>query len=141
MDRLKVYLDSSVVLRRLLNQPGAIMSWSDWQLVVSSELMRVEAFRTLDRWHLEGKLTDGEFADCVSELKTCVAAIEQVPIGPAVLKRVAGHLPVPVGTLDAIHLVSALLWMESNSDELVFVTHDRQQAMAARACGMEVRSR
>jgi hypothetical protein len=42
--------------------------------------------------------------------------------------------------LDAIHLVSALLWMESSSDELVFVTHDRQQAMAARACGMEVRS-
>jgi predicted nucleic acid-binding protein len=138
MDRLAVYVDTSVVLRRLLNQPGAIVSWSDWQVVVSSELMRVEAFRTLDRWHVEGKLSDDEFADCVSVLRTYVAAIEQVPISPAVLKRVSGHLPTPIGTLDAIHLVSALLWMESASDELVFVTHDRQLALAARACGLEV---
>jgi hypothetical protein len=44
---------------------------------------------------------------------------------------------MPVKTLDAIHLATALLWAE-HAGEIVFLTHDRQLATAARACGLAV---
>ena len=51
---MNVYLDTSVVLRRALRPKGAISDWSPWTRVYSSVLMRVEAFRVLDRVRLEG---------------------------------------------------------------------------------------
>ena len=44
---------------------------------------------------------------------------------------------MPVKTLDAIHLATALLW-EEHAGEIVFLTHDGQLANAARACGLTV---
>ena len=37
-----------------------------------------------------------------------------------------------LGTLDALHLASAMLWRERRSTDLIFATHDPQQARAAR---------
>lgn len=140
MDGLKVYVDASVVLRRLLGAPGAITNWSAWELGVASELMAVEALRTLDRLRVMGELTASQLADCIEELKLCTLGFEEVPVGRPVLKRAAASLPVPLGTLDAIHLATAQVWMENNSQELIFLTHDRQLAIAVRACGLEVKT-
>src|SRR5678815_3702734 len=41
-----------------------------------------------------------------------------------VLARASQPLPTPLGTLDAIHLASALLWQEKERKELVMATHD-----------------
>ena len=46
-------------------------------------------------------------------------------------------MPTTLGTLDAIHLASALVLREEVPD-LVFATHDRQPAIGARALGFEV---
>ena len=43
-----------------------------------------------------------------------------------------------LGTLDAVHLVTALLVAESRHVQLAFLTHDDQLAMGARAMGFEV---
>lgn len=42
-----------------------------------------------------------------------------------------------IGTLDAIHLASALLFRERRNAPVLFATHDRRQATAARARGFE----
>ena len=47
-------------------------------------------------------------------------------------------MPTDVKTLDAIHLASAQLFSERREIDLVFGTHDRSQATAARALGFEV---
>lgn len=47
-------------------------------------------------------------------------------------------MPVPLGTLDAVHLATALLWQETRGDELVLATHERALALAARASGLHV---
>ena len=52
------------------------------------------------------------------------------------LDRAALPLPVTLGTLDAIHLATAMLWREASAEELVLATHDRSLALAARACGL-----
>jgi hypothetical protein len=43
-----------------------------------------------------------------------------------------------VGTLDAIHLATAMTWRETYERSLVFATHDGMLANAARAAGFEV---
>ena len=61
-----------------------------------------------------------------------------MPLNRAVLHRAADPFPTVLGTRDAIHLASALLWMEEKGEPLTFLTHDAQLAIAARACGLDV---
>ena len=61
-----------------------------------------------------------------------------VEIDAGVLDRAAQPMPTEPGTLDAIHLASALLWKEVAREELVMATHDRALAIAAEACGLPV---
>jgi hypothetical protein len=44
-------------------------------------------------------------------------------------------MPTVVKTLDAIHIASALAIRDRREVDLVFATHDTQQATAARALG------
>ena len=56
----------------------------------------------------------------------------------AILIRAAQPMPTALGTLDAIHLATALLWRESTDTELVMATHDAALGTAARAFGLPV---
>ena len=56
-----------------------------------------------------------------------------------VKQKSAEPFPTIIGTLDAIHLVSALLLKEENKKlELTFLTHDSKLSTAATAMGFEV---
>jgi len=61
-----------------------------------------------------------------------------VEIDSAVLDRAAQPMPTEIGTLDAIHLATALLWRDMMGADLVMATHDQALATAARAYGMAV---
>jgi hypothetical protein len=54
-----------------------------------------------------------------------------------VLSRASEPLPLPLGTLDALHLATALLWQEQTGKDLVMATHDDTLALAARSFGIE----
>ena len=55
-----------------------------------------------------------------------------------VLGRAGEPLPTPLGTLDAIHLATALVWRDRTGDPLVIATHDVALGLAARAFGFDV---
>lgn len=133
-----VYLDSSIVLRKLRNQPGAVEDWSEWVRAIASELMEIEILRSLDRATVSGSLSPSGYVDRVLALPELLAKLEIFPLTSAVLKRAARPLSVPLGTLDAIHLATALLWVEENEQDLTFATHDKQLALAARVSGLQV---
>lgn len=137
---MRPYVDSSVVLRRLLKQPGAFVRWPGPETPVTSEMLQVDALRTLDRLRVQGRLNDGEVAERISALLAMIGSFERVPVTRAVLQGAGRPFPTAVGTLDAIHLATALLWIEERDEPLTFLTHDAQQALAARACGLEVRT-
>lgn len=50
-----------------------------------------------------------------------------------ILARACEPLPTPLGTLDALHLATALTWREQSDQPLVMATHDGGLASAARA--------
>jgi hypothetical protein len=91
----------------------------------------------LDRLRLAASAPDAELARLREAAERNLAKLDLVPIDRAVLRRAGGAFPMPVKTLDAIHLATALLWDE-NAGDIVFLTHDGQLANAARACGLTV---
>ena len=132
------YLDSSVLLRIVLGQEDRLREWTEVTRGVASALVEVECLRTLDRMRLGEGWTDEELAlrrEAVYHLAREMEIVE--PTRP-VLSRASNPLPTPLGTLDAIHLATALLWRETFSPELVMATHDVALARAARACGFQV---
>jgi predicted nucleic acid-binding protein len=134
--RVTVYLDSSAILRRLLGQPGALREWRLVRTGVSSRLTEVECLRTLDRLRLEAGL-DGQKLTALREaLYAIVATLEIVELTRAVMTRAAQPSATPLGTLDAIHLASALIWRERTRRSLTMATHDQTLALGARAYGM-----
>jgi hypothetical protein len=62
--------------------------------------------------------------------------MEIVEVNRTVLTRAAQPSPTSLGTLDAIHLASALLWRDRTGRSLVFATHDDALALGARAEGL-----
>jgi hypothetical protein len=64
--------------------------------------------------------------------------MELVELTSTVLQRASQPMPAPLGTLDAIHLASAMLWKEVKDNDILMATHDRALALAARASGLRV---
>lgn len=132
------YVDSSVLLRVVLRQPNALPEWRQFERAASSVLIRLECLRTLDRLKLRAQLPDREIAEIRSTLLLLLDSIYLVELDSSVLDRAAQPFPTELGTLDAIHLSTALLWRERFPDELVMATHDLALALAARAHGFRV---
>ena len=132
------YLDSSVVLRKILRQSESLPEWSRLKVSYSSRLLRLECLRTLDRMRLASSLTDEQLVECRNRLRQFLSQMGMIPLTEAVLKRAEDPFATPLGTLDGIHLATALLWRETRGDDFVFATHDQELALAAQAHGFNV---
>jgi len=132
------YVDASVLLRVVLRQPNALPEWTQIDRGVSSALVTTESLRTLDRLRLRAQLSDSELALRRQAVLAVIASLELVEIDGTVLDRAAQPMPTELGTLDAIHLASALLLRESTGEELMMATHDRALALGAQAHGIRV---
>ncbi len=132
------YLDASVLLRLVLAQPDALAEWKLVERGVASALAEVECLRTLDRLRLTEALNDAVIAARREAIYRLMEAIEIVEITSAVLARASQPLPTTLGTLDAIHLATAMLWQERSGQTLILATHDQALATAARASGLRV---
>ena len=135
---MSIYLDASVALRKLQREAGSLASWGRWERAYSSELLRVEVLRSIDRNRLKGALTDDDVAELVAKAHAIFDAIELVELNPSVLSRASQSFLTPLGTLDALHLATALRLVESGAMELTFLTHDTELATAARSMNFTV---
>jgi predicted nucleic acid-binding protein len=132
------YVDASVLLRVALRQADALPEWRQIQQGVSSSLVMTESLRTLDRLRLRARLSDVEVARRRATILRLIASLELVELDTAVLDRAAQPMPTELGTLDAIHLATALLWKEMAQADLVMATHDTTLGLGAEAHGLPV---
>lgn len=108
-------------------------------MACTSQVTRVEAMRTVDRLRLGGNLADSGVAEVITNLGEILAHVNIIKVNDEILNRAAQPYPTSLRSLDAIHLASAILWRDTNVDTpLVFVTHDRQLGIAARALSFVV---
>ena len=92
----------------------------------------------LDRFRLRTDAPVEEIARKREAVFALLRAATLVQPTRAVLERASQPLPTPLGTLDAIHLATALVWREVRGENLVIATHDGELGLAARACGLSV---
>ena len=133
------YLDTSALLRVVLREPGALDDLRSYDALVSSELIAVESARTIDRLRLQGSLTAKEAAARLRTVNEWLEAIDLVLLRPPVLSRASEPMPMPLGTLDALHLATALIWRDRMGPLPTMATHDAGLGLAAQAFGFDVR--
>jgi predicted nucleic acid-binding protein len=132
-----VYVDSSVLLRVVLGEPDRLRSWAGIDRPISSQLIRVDCLRTIDRARIVLGLGDAVVAERRAALHDVLQAFSLIAVNRAVLQRAAEPFPTTLGSLDAIHLASALLLREDIED-LTIATHDLELGLAASAVGFDV---
>ena len=132
------YVDASVLLRLILREKGRLREWGAVRRGVASALVETECLRTLDRLRLAHGLTDGDLSARREAVYRLLEPMDVIDVDRVVLSRASQPLPTALGTLDAIHLASALLWREQSAEDLVMATHDGALAVAARASGIRV---
>lgn len=135
---MKAYCDASILLRLVLSEPGRLKGWDRLEGLVGSDLVEVECLRRLDRMQLTGELTEDETVERRRLLFEMLATLDRVQLTPDILHQAASSLPVPLGTLDAIHLATALSWRSEVDPELVLATHDKALGRAALAFGFKI---
>jgi len=133
-----VYVDSSAMLRVLFGHSGAYNKFNQWDEAASSELLHVECNRTLYRLRMENKITDETMSDYQSSFEDFLETISIIDVNSTVMSKAAGPFPTVIGSLDAVHLATALLWKEEREEDIHMLTHDVQLAVAAKASGMKV---
>ena len=88
---------------------------------------------------MSGHLNDLQDSEAVELLETVIDRLAVIEMGPSVKRRAAGPFPTVIGTLDAIHLATAILWQEAEPGSLVrILTKDRQLALCAKTLGLGV---
>jgi predicted nucleic acid-binding protein len=132
------YIDTSALLRIVLREAGALDDLRSYDGLVSSELIVVESMRTIDRLRLQGSLTAEEAAGRSRIVNDWLEAIDLVLIRPRVLRRASEPMPMPLGTLDAMHLATALIWRDRVGPLPAIATHDSMLGTAALAFGFDV---
>ena len=124
-----IYLDSSVALAYLLAEdrfPSELL-WD--QPLVTSRLLECEVCNRINAHELQNS-----HGDAARNLIGRVAMIEMV--GP-VLERALQPFPVPVRTLDAIHL-SALEFVRAQKQNVQLASYDERLLSVARLLGISI---
>lgn len=132
------YVDTSALLRLVLGEPGALDELRSCEALVSSELLAVESLRTIDRLRLQGALSAEEAASRRGTTTQWLEAVDLVLLQHPILVRASEPFPTPLGTLDALHLATALVWQDRMRQAIVMATHDRDLALAGRSFGFEI---
>jgi uncharacterized protein len=125
-----VYVDTSALGRVLLEEPDklAIKNALDvFEQVTASHLLRVE----LRRVGLRRGLLD--------RVDTLLADVSLVPMDDQTLSAAETLTPPAVGTLDAIHLATAVRLVEADKLDAM-MTYDKRLADGAREHGLAVLS-
>lgn len=135
---MTLYLDTSVLLRLVLGEPDGLEDIRRAERLVSSELLAVESRRTIDRLRVLGHLSQDEASERLTMVTGWLEAVDLVLLRSPILARASEPLPTALGTLDAIHLATSLVWRDRMNQPLTMATHDGALGQAARAFGLDV---
>ena len=124
-----IYVDTSVVLAHLLaeeRRPPASL-WDE--SLVSSRLLEYEMWTRLYSMKLADR--HGE------KTRALLARVSLLELVPPVLARALEPWPLPVRTLDAIHL-SSMAWLVARRQSVALASYDDRQIAVARALDFRI---
>jgi hypothetical protein len=123
------YVDSSVALAHLFRERRAPLPSFWGPSLVSSKLLEYEIWNRIyayDRAGSHGSL-----------VRDLLSGIELLELAQAVLARALQPFPVPVRTLDGLHLAT-IEFIRRNGDQVELASYDNRMLAAAGALGIPV---
>ncbi|MFL5250110.1 MAG: PIN domain-containing protein [Myxococcales bacterium] len=133
-----VYVETSALLRYLLDRDESIAPHLEKAELVTSRLTIVEAGRAFARLRQEGRREVAALNESRRGLEAFLSACEIAALSDEILLRAAAPFPVePLRTLDAIHVATAAAWNAAAGSTAVLSTDDRVRDNA-KALGLEV---
>ncbi len=126
-----IYLDSSVALAQLLAEDRAPPEGLWQESLVASRLLEYEVWNRLNARGL-GR-SHGE------EARALIGRVALLELVPPVLGRAMEPFPMPVRTLDALHLAS-LEFLRGRGQRVELASYDDRLLSAARAMGIPLLS-
>lgn len=124
-----IYVDGSVALAHLLVEECRPPPWLWEQPLIASRLLEYELWCRL---HAHGLGTSHEAA-----ARQVLAQVSLIELSPLVLARALDPFPLPVRTLDALHLAS-LEFLRQRGLEPRLASYDDRMVRTARAMHIEV---
>ncbi len=124
-----IYVDTSVALAHLLSEdrrPPATL-WSE--RLVASRLLEYEAWTRIHA----GGLSDSH----AEPLRLLLGRFAFLELSPPVVARVLQPFPVPVRTLDALHLAS-IEFLRGQNQEIRLASYDQRMLDAAVKMGIPI---
>lgn len=121
------YLDTSALVKTVVAEPEskALLAWLRGKRLVACDLVRVEAVRAVRM----------SAPSAVGRAREAVATLNLIRLDDALYDVAADLDPLPMRSLDAIHLAAAL---SLGSDLAGVVTYDRRLALGARRHALRV---
>ncbi|MBI2161433.1 MAG: type II toxin-antitoxin system VapC family toxin [Candidatus Rokubacteria bacterium] len=135
------YFDSSVLVKRYLHESGSprAVRWLQRRRPAASAVASVEVTSALRRRRSAGEVSEAQFNSLLTLFRRDREHWELLEVSAEVLERAESIIrQVPLRTLDALHLASAVLLGEALQRRLAFVTADARQHEVAEALGLEV---
>jgi predicted nucleic acid-binding protein len=133
---LIAFVDTSVVLRFVLEGDISLHQAFAVTLTSCSELLWIESMRVVQRLRLDGALSDAGLAEAVSRISACYASLRVYLIDDEIKQAAAGPFPTVIGTLDALHLACARRAASHYPGEKILLfSYDKQMNLCARALG------
>lgn len=125
-----IYLDSSVALAHLLAEDRAPPA-TIWKApLISSRLLEYEVWA---RIHAHGLGRSH-----ANEVRALIGRVALIELDPPVLARALEPFPLPVRTLDALHLAS-IDFLRSRRQAVELLSYDERLLTAARALRIPLR--
>jgi len=122
-----IYIDSSVALARLLLEPCSAPDQLWQERLVSSQLLEYEVW---NRVHAYG------LAESVgNEAQALLLRVGMVEMTRSVLAKALEPLPIPLRTLDALHLAT-MDFLRGRGETVELASYDARLVATARALGM-----
>ena len=124
-----IYLDSSVALAHLLAEDRSPPEDIWREILISSRLLEYEVW---NRIHARGLARS--YADAT---RNVIGRLVFIELDPPVLARALEPFPIPVRTLDALHLAS-IEFMRSRHQTIELLSYDERLTTAAQALSIPV---
>lgn len=135
---MNIYVDSSWLLTAILKRsrikfsPARIAAYS-------SILIMVECRRTLDRQLKRHLINDAQFAEANRLLTSYLQSFNLIDLESDIVMRAAEAFYLPLGSLDALHLATAMKLRNYLPADIGIYTLDHELADAARAHGFIIK--
>ncbi|HWZ68077.1 MAG TPA: PIN domain-containing protein [Stellaceae bacterium] len=124
-----IYVDSSVPLARLLFEPRSPAAPFWQERLVSSRVLEYEVW---NRVHAYGLISSH-----AEPARLLLMGIELLEMGRPMLARALEPWPMPLRTLDALHLAT-VEFLRAQGEQLELASYDNRFLAAARALGIPI---